>query len=105
MSALSSPGCAWVADAGARRRQARPTPSAARGSPWRALELVDAVVVDAEVVGDLVSNDVVNRCGKWRTGAVDALERSSEDRDLARHRRVLGAPSRSRHALVEPEQP
>ena len=64
-------------------------------------QLLEAVVVDAEVVGQLVDHgdpDLVLEVE--RVGEV-LLEREPEDRDRVRERDVVGAPRRPRRAVVE----
>ena len=73
-------------------------------------ELVQPVVVDAEVMGHLVDHrhsDLLDDLGLARGHAAD---RQPVDRDAIRHRQRAGGVSvhvvaaRERHALVEPEQ-
>ncbi len=70
-----------------------------------ALELVEPLVGDPEMVGDLV----VDRVGDGRREPfrrpVRADQRRPEDGDLARHRGAVGRPAGPRHALVEAVQP
>ena len=69
------------------------------------LELAQPVVVDPEVVGDLVKERLLDRLREMGRRPARPDERSLEERDLARRGRVVGAPARPRHALVQPVQP
>ena len=77
----------------------------ADGSAFAPLELVEPLVGDPEVVGDLVVDGVGDGRRKALRGPVRPDERDPEDGDLARRRGPVGRPARPRHSLVEAVQP
>jgi len=68
--------------------------------------LLESLVADAEMMGNLVEHDVQDLAAQSRRiGAVDALERAAVDRDLVRQGAgVPASPPCQRNALIEPEQ-
>ena len=87
-----------VVEASPRSVIARPTIRSA------ALELVDPLVGDPELVGDLVVDGVGDGRRESFRRPVRPDQRRPEDRDLARDRGAVGGPARPRHALVEAVQ-
>ena len=71
-----------------------------------AVDLDEPLVADAEVVCDLVQNNVPDLpTEQFGVMSEEAFERTTVDRDLVRERpAVVAAPLRERHAPVEPEQ-
>ena len=68
------------------------------------VELLEPLVVDPEVVGDLVEQRLLDRPRQSLGSRVRPRQRTAEERDLARERDVVHAEPGPRHALVEPEQ-
>ena len=65
------------------------------------IELVQAFVVDAGVVGKLVQHGAADLVGQFgRVGKI-FLEGQPEERDLVGHGRPIRAPRRRRNALVQ----
>src|SRR5690606_20032615 len=82
--------------------------SNATGGTLAPAELVEAPVVDAEVVGDLVHDRDGDLLDHLLLGGADRADVLAEDRDPVRGaaaEAVAVAPRRQRHALVEAEEP
>ena len=69
------------------------------------VDLVQAIVADAEVVRDLVPDDARDALAQVRFVGGDALQRAAEDHNAVGQRHVVvRAAARQRHAAVDPEQ-
>src|SRR5215467_1246312 len=79
--------------------------------PWRAradlpAELVEAIIVDAEVVADLVDHSPAYLVAHLILGVADGADGQAVDRDpVGQDPGVLGGAAGERHPLVEAEQP
>src|SRR2546430_5179688 len=68
-------------------------------------EFGEAVVVDAEVVGDLVHDRPADLVGDLLLGAADGADFQAVDGDpVGQHPRAVPGAPRERDALVEPQQ-
>src|ERR671936_2191110 len=84
----------------------RNAPEGLQSTALIAVELVEALVADAEVVRDLVQDDAADLVAENRmVAAVQPLERAAVDRDLVRrHGPVRARARRQRNAVVQAEQ-
>src|SRR5215468_4240618 len=79
--------------------------------PWRAradlpAELVEAIIVDAEIVADLVDHSPAYLVAHLILGVADDADGQAVDRDpVGQDPGVLRGAAGERHPLVEPEQP